>query len=63
MIIANTLYLGTTTFIRADVMSTASADILANVEKYVFMYNCVAFAISSAFKIKRSFYSAVEEDF
>ena len=42
MIIANTLYLGVSTFLRADVMTTTRSMFIANFEKYTFMINCVA---------------------
>ena len=42
MIIANTLYLGVSTFIRVNVMTTTQSVFIANFEKYTFMINCVA---------------------
>ena len=41
-IVANTLYLGVSTFLRINVMNATSSQVLENVEKYVFMFNCVA---------------------
>ena len=52
MILANTLYLGTSTFIRVNVMAVTSAELMNNVETYVFKFNCVAilytFAVGAA---------------
>ena len=42
MIIANTLYLGTSTFLRMNVMTSTQSMFMANFEKYTFMFNCVA---------------------
>lgn len=42
MIIANTLYLGVSTFLRIDVTHATASQFMANFEKYTFMFNCVA---------------------
>ena len=42
MIIANTLYLGVSTFLRVNVMTSTQSVFMANFEKYTFMFNCVA---------------------
>ena len=42
MIIANTLYLGVSTFIRVNPSSATASYILDNFEKYTFKFNCVA---------------------
>lgn len=41
-IIASTLYLGVATFLRINVIAATPEQVLENVQKYVFMYNCVA---------------------
>lgn len=41
-IIANTLYLGISTFLRINVANATMTQVMENVEKYVFMFNCVA---------------------
>ena len=41
-VIANTLYLGASTFLRINVANATASQIMANVEKYMFMFNCVA---------------------
>ena len=41
-IIASTLYLGASTFLRINVANATPSQVLANVQQYVFMYNCVA---------------------
>lgn len=41
-ILANTLYLGTSTFLRVNVAAVTSAELMNNIETYVFMFNCVA---------------------
>lgn len=41
-IIANTLYLGVSTFLRINVANSTPSQVLANMEKYMFMFNCVA---------------------
>ena len=42
MIIANTLYLGVSTFIRVNPSSATASYIMENFEKYTFKFNCVA---------------------
>ena len=42
MILANTVYLGVSTFIRVDIIHTTKSMFIANFEKYTFMFNCVA---------------------
>ena len=49
MIIANTLYLGTSTFLRVNVMTSTQSVFMANFEKYTFMFNCVGILYSFAF--------------
>ena len=41
-IVANTLYLGASTFLRINIMTSTGAQLIENIEKYVFMFNCVA---------------------
>ncbi len=41
-IIANTLYLGISTFLRINVANATSTQVMENIQKYMFMYNCVA---------------------
>ena len=41
-IIANTLYLGISTFLRINVANATATQVMENLEKYMFMYNCVA---------------------
>lgn len=41
-IIANTMYLGVSTFLRINVANSTAAQVMANIEKYMFMFNCVA---------------------
>ena len=48
-VIANTLYLGASTFLRINVANATGSQVLANVEQYVFMYNCVAILYVFAF--------------
>ena len=51
-ILANTLYLGATTFLRVNVMTSTAQAVMDNVVTYVFSYNCVAilytFAVGAA---------------
>ena len=49
LILANTFYLGVSTFLRVDVMHNTLSDFMANFEKYTFMFNCVAIIYSFAF--------------
>lgn len=42
MILANTLYLGVSTFIRVDMIHSSRSYFIENFEKYTFMFNCVA---------------------
>ena len=49
LIIANTLYLGVSTFLRVDVANTYRSVFIENFEKYTFMINCVAILYSFAF--------------
>ena len=41
-IIANTLYLTVSTFLRVDVTTATSTQVMENIQKYAFMYNAVA---------------------
>lgn len=41
-ILASTLYLGASTPLRINIMTSTLAQVMANIEKYVFMFNCVA---------------------
>lgn len=41
-IIANTIYLGISTFLRLDITTATSTQVMENIQKYMFMYNCVA---------------------
>ena len=41
-ILASTLYLGASTPLRINIMTSTVAQVMANIEKYVFMFNCVA---------------------
>ena len=41
-ILANTLYLGVSTFLRINVENATATEVMANIEKYVFMFNAVA---------------------
>lgn len=41
-IIANTLYLAVSTFLRVDVLTATSTQVMENIQKYAFMYNAVA---------------------
>lgn len=41
-IVANTLYLGVSTFLRINVANATASQIMANIETYVFNFNCVA---------------------
>jgi len=41
-ILASTLYLGASTPLRIHVRTSTVAQVMANIEKYVFMFNCVA---------------------
>lgn len=49
LILANFAYLGLTTFFRINVASATSAQVMANIETYVFQYNAVAILYSFAF--------------
>lgn len=49
MIMANFIYLGAATFLRMNVLTSTSAQVLANVETYVFKFNCVAILYTFAF--------------
>ncbi len=49
LIIANTLYLGISTFIRVNPMTSTASVFMANFEKYTFMMNCVGILYSFAF--------------
>ena len=49
MILANTLYLAVSTFLRVDVLRATRSDFLANFEQYVFMINCIAILYTFAF--------------
>ena len=42
MILANTMYLLASTFLRINVMNATAAQVMDNIEKYVFKFNCVA---------------------
>ena len=42
VVLASTLYLGASTPLRINVMTSTGAQVMANIEKYVFMFNCVA---------------------
>ena len=42
VIIASTLYLGMGTFLRINVMTSTTQQVMDNVTKYMFTYNCVA---------------------
>lgn len=48
-IIANTLYLGVSTFLRVNVLTATPSAFWANFEKYTFMFNCVAVLYAFAF--------------
>lgn len=41
-IVANTLYLGVSTFLRINVATATASQVMDNIGKYMFMYNCVA---------------------
>ena len=41
-IVANTLYLVSSTFLRINVANATASQVMANIEKYAFMFNCVA---------------------
>lgn len=41
-IVASTLYLGAATPLRLNIATSTSAQLMANIEKYVFKFNCVA---------------------
>lgn len=41
-VVANTLYLTSSTFLRINVANSTASQVMANIEKYVFMFNCVA---------------------
>ena len=41
-ILASTLYLGASTPLRINIMTSTVEQVMANIEKYVFMFNCVA---------------------
>ena len=49
MIMANFIYLGASTFLRMNVLTSTPAQVLANVETYVFKFNCVAILYTFAF--------------
>ena len=49
LILANTLYLGTSTFLRVNVMTATQSVFMENFEKYTFMFNCVGILYSFAF--------------
>lgn len=49
LILANTLYLGISTFLRVNVATTTLDVFMANFERYTFLYNCVAILYSFAF--------------
>ncbi len=49
LILANTLYLATSTFLRVNVLTSTPSIFWANFEKYTFMLNCVAILYSFAF--------------
>ncbi len=49
LIIANTLYLGVSTFLRVNVATAYRSVFIANFEQYTFMINCVAILYSFAF--------------
>ena len=49
LIIANTLYLGASTFLRINVSNATASEVLGNIQQYMFMYNCVAILYSFAF--------------
>lgn len=49
MILANTLYLATSTFIRVNALSSTADVFWSNFMNYTFMYNCVAILYSFAF--------------
>ena len=42
MILANTMYLLASTFLRINVMNATATQVMDNIEKYVFKFNCVA---------------------
>ncbi len=41
-IVANTSYLGVSTFLRINVANATASQVMANIETYVFKFNCVA---------------------
>ena len=41
-ILASTLYLGASTPLRINIMTSTVEQVMANIEKYVFMFNCVS---------------------
>ena len=41
-VVANTIYLGASTFLRINVGNATASQVMANIEKYMFMFNCVA---------------------
>ena len=49
LILANTLYLSVSTFLRVNAMTSTASVFIANFEKYTFMYNCVGILYSFAF--------------
>lgn len=46
LILSSTLYLGTATLLRVNVMTATQSIIVANFEKYTFMFNCVVILYS-----------------
>ena len=42
MIVANTLYLASSTFLRINIATSTSEQLLTNIETYLFEFNCVA---------------------
>ena len=49
LILANTLYLGVSTFLRVNVLTATPSVFMDNFEKYTFKFNCVAILYSFAF--------------
>ena len=49
MILANTAYLATSTLLRVNVATATQSVVIANFEKYTFMFNCVAIIYTFAF--------------
>lgn len=48
-VVANTLYLASSTFLRINFANSTASQVMANIEKYVFMFNCVAILYAFAF--------------